>query len=736
MAFLNPILLLGILGVSVPIVIHLLNKRRVERVWWGAMRFIRAAVERNERRLRLEDLLLLVLRCLVVALLALTLARPALTGGGGGLGRARVSAVVMVDVSASMGATDGVRSRMELAREAVTELVAGLPPGSRVAVWAVSDTVRPLIPEPTGDLNLVRRTIDELRPSDRSTRLAPAVSRGAAALKAWQAAGGDARELYLISDGQRGGFDALDALTRALDDARPEVRGTIVFVGADAGTENLGVSVLRQATGVAATGRPVRFTASIANHGGTDAADVRVVLRSVAVGASGDGGSGGGVGSGGGAPLDEAVIDRLPPGETRAVSLFARAPAAGNWVVRAEIPADRLRADDERAVVSRVVEQVKVLLVDGDPGTEARQSQAFYLRQALSPSGEEGSWFVRTELVQAAELGGVRLDDFDAVVLAGVGDVSPAAADALLQYVRRGGGLLSFSPPTARAELLNRELFDRRALLPARLGDARGDTAAEKPALSLSTRDLEHPVASLWKDPAAGDLGGVGFFRVFPLTPAADARVVLRFSDNSPAVVERRVGTGRVLQFAFPATTQWGDLPLRPGVFVPLMYRSLGAVLAGQEERLNVAVGEAFAYRAPAEWIGRDVAVFTPAHVPGRPPDDARRVELADGEARIMFDATDLAGPYLLRAEGEGGGRVVFAAQRDPAESDLAPVGAVEREALARSATVIDYSPGGGSLAAVTRARSGVEVWWPLAIAVLLLAAVESGAAWWFSRPR
>jgi hypothetical protein len=111
-------------------------------------------------------------------------------------------------------------------------------------------------------------------------------------------------------------------------------------------------------------------------------------------------------------------------------------------------------------------------------------------------------------------------------------------------------------------------------------------------------------------------------------------------------------------------------------------------------------------------------------------------VEPIDGEARVAFDGTDLAGPYVLRADGEGGGRVVFAAGRDPAESDLAPLGATDREALARSATVTDYVPGGNSLAAVTRARSGVEVWWPLAVTVLLLAAIESGAAWWFSRPR
>lgn len=109
MAFLNPILLFGVLAVAVPIAIHLRNRRRVERVWWGAMRFLKAAVERNERRLRLEDLILLLLRCALVVLLALMLARPTLRESAAGVfGLSRVTAVIVVDVSGSMSGTDGV----------------------------------------------------------------------------------------------------------------------------------------------------------------------------------------------------------------------------------------------------------------------------------------------------------------------------------------------------------------------------------------------------------------------------------------------------------------------------------------------------------------------------------------------------------------------------------------------------------------------------------------------------
>src|SRR4051812_47251075 len=114
--FLAPFMLLGLAAIAVPIVIHLLNNRRVQRMRWAAMRFLRASVERNKRRLRIEDILLLVVRCAIVALLALALARPVLKSARASLlGRNAVTAVIVIDQSYSMSATDGVTSRFDLA---------------------------------------------------------------------------------------------------------------------------------------------------------------------------------------------------------------------------------------------------------------------------------------------------------------------------------------------------------------------------------------------------------------------------------------------------------------------------------------------------------------------------------------------------------------------------------------------------------------------------------------------
>src|ERR1700722_9292993 len=126
MTFLNPWLLAGVAAIAAPILIHLLMRQRPRRMKWAAMRFLEAVVRRNERRLRVEDWLLLALRCLLLVLLAVALARPAFRAAGmgavGANGGAR-TVVLGIDNSRGMGLTDGGASRLDNARRAAGEII-------------------------------------------------------------------------------------------------------------------------------------------------------------------------------------------------------------------------------------------------------------------------------------------------------------------------------------------------------------------------------------------------------------------------------------------------------------------------------------------------------------------------------------------------------------------------------------------------------------------------------------
>src|SRR5262245_35167577 len=165
MTFLSPYLLFGAVAAGVPIALHFFFRSRYRTVPWAAMTFLLTSIEQTSRRLRFQELLLLVVRILLLVLLALALARPVTTLMGGGAGQA-VDAVFVFDISYSMGASDGEMSRLERAQSAALQILDQLPPHSTVHIVTCADRAAKLGPREPTDLDKARQIIRELKLTD------------------------------------------------------------------------------------------------------------------------------------------------------------------------------------------------------------------------------------------------------------------------------------------------------------------------------------------------------------------------------------------------------------------------------------------------------------------------------------------------------------------------------------------------------------------------------------------
>jgi hypothetical protein len=554
------------------------------------------------------------------------------------------------------------------------------------------------------------------------------------------------KEIYLLTDGQSIGWRHLADITKALGQVKDQIRAHVVLVG-EHEERDLGVSELRVAGGLTPVRQPLRFEVRVTNYGRQPVDNVRVTLSVDAD-----------------PPSDEFTLDTLPAGASKSVSLFAKLRTEGFHSVTARLAEDRLPADDKRTVAVRALKEVRVLLVDGEPGAEPRDSETFFLRNALAPvaSADAPGFYIRPQTITAAELGGARFDDFDAVVLANVGEFSENAARALESYVRRGGGLMVFPGARLNPAFYNDTLAKKLNLLPATFGPARGQAEQEEKFFTLSDKDLDHPIVSIWNDPASGRLGAARFFRACELVPVAGVRsekgsegarepstslphsptpppqtqgepqVILRFTDGPPAAMERAHGLGRVVQFSSTADTAWNDLPVRL-VWVPLVHRTLGALVQRQDEGLNIRVGDKFVRQASADLLGKDALVLKP-----RQTDvvrDLRRIEMVGGWPAFQYDQTDFAGVYELSV-AEPPVALRFAAQADPTESLLDEMSAEQKKMLGAVAHVVEWAPNFSLKAQVERERSGYEFWLPLLLAALGVAVLETALAQWFSRSK
>lgn len=744
MGFLNPFLLFGLTAVSVPIIIHLLNRRRFQKVVWAAMRFLRISVEQNQRRMRIEDLILLVLRCLLLALLALALARPALrTSATDVFGQSKVTAVIILDNSQSMALSDGTLTRFDKARKAAEQALDTMTGGSSTAVILASDIAAPVIPEPTFDLNLARKVLREAILTDRATDLAPALARAIDILQGRLAI---RKEIYLFTDGQAAGWRQIEEIRKGLARVKTGIRAHLVLVG-EHENRNLAVSGLRIASELTPVRQPLRFEVRVSNYGREEARDVRVTL-------SVDGEP----------PSAEFAVPVVGAGESKSVSLFTKLRTEGYHSVTARIPPDRQPADDHRTVVVRALKEVRVLLVDGEPGAEPRENETFFLRNALVPVAPEDApnFFIKPTRVTLAELPGARLDDFDAVVLANVPQCSEATANNLAAYLRRGGGLIIFPGGRVDTAFYNDVLSRKFQFLPATLGSPRGQADQEDKFFTLQAEGYEHPMVSIWNDPGSGTLASARFFRAFELKPvpydaeqakqadaepaakspeakprtptqeAGEPRLILKYADGTPAVMERNWGLGRVILFSSTADSAWNDLPVRPA-FVPLMHRALGSIVLHQDEGLNIRVGAKFSRRVGVELLGKDVLVFKPRQTDA--VRDLRRIEMVGGWPTFQYDQTDLAGAYDLSVV-DPPVKMKFAAGSDPLESSLDELSPEQRKLLETVAHLVEWGPKFSLRETVERQRTGLEFWLPLLLVALLLAVVETFLAQYFSRSK
>jgi hypothetical protein len=704
MTFLNPLFLLGLVAAAVPVLIHLLTRRKPRRVEFSSVEFLREVRLVELRRFRLREWLLLALRVLAVACLALALGRPALRGaarGGGG----STAALLLVDRSYSMRVREGDRTLFERARARAVEVLDALEAGDRVQVMAFDQTARASFPEAVEDHGRARAALEALEPSAQPTDLEAALS---AAIEALAKTGALHRELYVFTDLQRAGLGR-EAPQRT---PPPGLRVTFLAASAVPGPANLAASEARYRPGDPPS---LEVGARAFGAGATD--EVPVAVRSLA------------------APGEWREVGRgfLPLAAGAAHGLvIARAPVTLGGDVT--VGGDALALDDRRAFAAGQGGAVRVGLVTGEAAAGGAGSAgaataaggatggaAGPLKRnplaVLLETGQEAGRFAPSR-IEPGRVSTAALAGLDVVVLDDVASLGEGALQAVVDFARGGGGLAVVLGPGTDPVFANTRLF--AALGGARLSGA-APRRAERGGWTLRRAAVGHPALAGFPEAAGDALSQAQFQTAWAVDPGPRGRVLARFAPDLPALVE----SDRVLIFTSDVGAAWSDFPFS-GAFVPFWSQALAALAQGNAPALTP--GQRLDLPAPPAEARADWTLRAPSGQ--EVPLEAR---LSGGATRLSSPPLEEAGLYLLEAAG----RVVRAVpvNLDLAESDLARLTAAEARARWRA---LDAHVAGPSLPArqmVREGRYGRELWREfLALALLLLVLETALSRWWGSR--
>ena len=729
--FLYPAIAAGFALVAVPPLVHLINLLRHRRQQWAAMDFLLASYRRQRKWIRLRQFLLLLTRVALAALLVAMLA--GWTGGGPVaklIGGQTHHHIVVLDDSISMGAIGGGNDAgvgadgdagvgggqttpYTRALAAIADLTARIAADGSPHQLTVIRTSRAALAVSTGsgsadsaaDVVAVEITpgadpLKTLMATSPSTLATDPQSAIAMAVGLVDEIPADVTRIYVASDYRTRDWQSPDRIAASMAELPPEVEVKLIDCGgSDVSAANLAITGLSPQPDVWVAGVPVTMRMTIRNFSTRPANSIAPktsVVRydspsSVDINA---------VHSGVSEDIPAAVIATIPPGGevTRTFQVFVASP--GVHAVSVTLPNDALQTDNRRVCTLPLSDAERVLVVDGS--SDGRGGLA--ISSVLDPGSQVRVGAI-PEVRPPSILRGITADElstYRAVYLTDIDAIDASAAESLLQYVRRGGGLAMFIGPGASAEAYNSALADR-GLLPGRLNRVskldRADDSPPDLAVGSSRSFITDPLRTAGT--SAFDL--VAINASWSLMPSGDAAVagdantgdwreLLVRRDGVPYALSRAIGEGNVVTvLSGPASssdalgdwTNWSGDP----TFVVFLLQSNAALYSGAAPSTHRLVTDQLVV-APESGEG---SVPVTSAIYYRPVDSPPRsgIEVAataDGPpsvdpAGVLIDAGGSLDDFLAAGlgewsyvDGEGGVVRPMASVIDPSDGDLSPV--------------------------------------------------------------
>jgi len=640
MSFLAPLFLVGALAIAAPIVFHLIRRTSREKMRFSSLMFLQPTPPRVTRSSRLENLFLLLLRCLILCLLALGFARPLLqkpvVDDGGGQGR-RIA--VVVDASASMRRDALWADARDRARQALKRV----GPADTVGVFLLDSHLRPLMSfeqwtaAPMGDrVAIALQKLQEAEPGWSGTHL----GRGLLAVtelleenagRGQRSATTAPRQIVLITDLQEGmhldglqGFEWPRGMEVVLEQLKPKR------------PSNAGLQLLLEKDEAADSKSDQEVRVRVSNS--SDAKREQFQLGWIGAGA----GKGFAV-----PPMDIYV----PPGQSRVLTVPR--PASASDLEQLQITGDDEDFDNRAYVVNPKPEQVRVLFL-GDDGEKDSTQLLYYLRRAFPDTRRQS-----IQIVSRPGKGPVPPEDLASAPLCIVTDgLGGEGLQAARTFLGLGKPMLFALKSTAGMPALA-ELIG--------LGTLSAEESTGANYALLGQVAFDHPLFASFADPRFSDFTKIHFWKHRRLNADdfKNAKVLARFDQGDPALLQVPVSKGLL----FVLTSGWHPTDSQFALsskFVPFLYSLLDLGGGIKAQFAQYVVGDSVTL--PATNPASSLVVRKP---------DGKESKITAGDGR--FADTDQPGIYTITA---GTNTLRFAVNRDASESRTAPLPLEELERL------------------------------------------------------
>ena len=648
----SSLLITGLLAVSIPVIIHLLHRQKTKPMRWGAMMFLKESPLQMKRRKQVDHWLLLLLRMAVLAFLAWLLARPLFNYAklGQGPSNASVDVAVVIDHSMSMGRRSGEHTLFEKAQDVLDQLTTTNPvlrSNDTISVVLAEHRPRKLTPLPvtlhdSNGMAQLHATIHDLKPGTTDCTIPEAIEAAREIVNH----GPNIRKIVLVvSDQQKANWSIGDfaAWKRAIGEDSSNGLDRHVEIHrlpltADESVSNISIEDPKISPTTVGINRPVQVTAKVSNSGPKDVASLNIHFS---VNGREEGAA--------------QNIPSLAAGQSITVRFDHTFTTPGSaWMKVSTDVVDALAADNEAVAAVYVWQKLPVLVIDGQLTSSGNFPKSALLNIAMQPIDPDqplSSALIQPTIVGVADSAEQNLDNYYVVVLNDVPQLPTQLQDKLGAYVNSGHGLWVILGPRTTPNLLaslgSKVQQSGSVMFTA---DLKQPTPHEEKGAwaSVDVKDpnnsLLHEITSSQRNGLDGAMG----HKWWSLTPRDDANVVLASTTGDPLILERPMGSGRVVVWATSVgDADWNNWPGMPN-FTPLVDETIFRLAAGQTSQHNggnINAGEGISWIGPLTPAIKSVDVTNPdGSVAAN-----HSAPIRNGHFEFTYNNSDLPGIYQLR---------------------------------------------------------------------------------------
>ncbi|MEK6553270.1 MAG: BatA and WFA domain-containing protein [Bacteroidota bacterium] len=686
MTFLNPAILFGLIAVSIPIVLHFLNLRKLKRVEFSTLAFLKELQKTKIKRIKLKQWLLLLMRIAIIIFLVMAFARPTVKNFSiGNSSAAKTTAVIILDNTFSMSVVTGNGSYLNRARQIAKNLLSNFQDGDEIILFGVGNLSNEAA-QPTANNKQVAKQIDELEISVVSRTLNESVVKAAQVL--YQSNNYN-KEIYLLTDMQKGRiYNSSNEFSNLSSIFNSNVRLYLIDLS-EKDPVNLGIEEIKPNNQIFEKGKTVSFDVSVKNY---SKQSVNNSVASLFVN--------------GKRSAQQSV--NLAAGESKIIPFETTLLDTGLVEINAELEDDDILQDNKRFFSVYVPDKISVLFLTDN------RDDAKFVRIAIDDPAKQKVKITENSLSQVSSL---NLKNYDAVIV--IGSERNTDWKNLIGFTESGGGLILM--PGSQSTLSNFQKLCNSLNISSPVSALGKINSQDSPALFDKINYQDPLFADLFENNKQQQVESPEIYYYFKIVPGGNGKNIISMFDGSSFLSEYKLGAGKVFLFNSSLNLSWNNFPLK-GFFAPLINRLLLYSSSKVKEQNTITTGQE---------ITADISNHSISQIKVEKPGGDNEYVNSDSltnQNYFTYTKTDEAGTYKFFSSDKL--LDYISVNHDPKESVLDKADFSEFEDYLKQISfegkVYSLSPNDDFTKVIYQSRFGTELWKYFLIAVLILAMAES----------